>query len=247
MKNITGKVGKLIPLVRKEIQSGLNNVSSYLAAAFFLLFSSVWFLNIYGFAVRDYASFRQYFTIFPLLFVILIPMLTMRSWAEENKSGTSELLLTMPYKSWQLVIGKFIGTYAVFKIVVLLTIPLIFILQFLGNFSFGPVFTQYLGVLLLGAGTIALGQFVSSLFKNQITAALITITALLLFTLILQILSSTLPAGWLSAILSYFSLSNHFESFARGVLDSRDLFFFVIFTAFFLYLNSMVIIFRKWR
>ena len=191
--------------------------------------------------------FASFLPFSPLLFIILIPMLTMRSWAEENKSGTSELLLTMPYKSWQLVIGKFFGTYAVFKIVILLTIPLVFILQFLGDFSFGPVFTQYLGVLFLGAGTIALGQFVSSLFKNQITAALITIALLLLFTLLFETLASTLPGGWLATILTYFSLSHHFESFARGVLDSRDLFFFIIFTALFLYLNNMVIIFRKWR
>ena len=238
---------KLLPLVKKEVQSGLNNVSSYLAAAFFLLFSSVWFLNITNFAAQDYASFRQYFTIFPILFVILIPMLTMRSWAEENKSGTSELLLTMPYKSWQLVTGKFFGTYAVFKTIILLTIPLIFILQFLGDFSLGPILTQYLGVFFLGAGAIALGQFVSSLFKNQITAALITIAILLLFTLVFELMSSTLSVTWLADILSYFSLSHHFESFARGILDSRDVFFFTLFTLFFLYLNTMVIIFRKWR
>lgn len=236
-----------LPLVKKEIQSGLNTVSFYLAAVFFLLFSSVWFLNIYDFAARDYASFREYFSIFPLLFVVLIPMLTMRSWAEEIKSGTSEILLTMPFTGWQLVFGKFFALFVVFKTIILLTIPLIFILQFLGDFSLGPIFTQYLGVFFLGASSIALGQFVSSLFKNQITAALITITVLLFFTLVFQTLTANLSGGLLAAVLSYLSLSHHFESFARGVLDSRDIFFFLIFTGFFLYLNIMVIIFRKWR
>ena len=239
-------VPQLFPLIKKEMRSGLNNVSFYLAAAFFLLFSSVWFLNIYNFALRDFASFREYFSIFPLLFVILIPMLTMKSWAEENKSGTSELLLTMPYASWHLVAGKFLGTYGAFAIITLLTLPLIVILQFLGNFSLGPIFTQYFGVFLLGASAVALGQFISSLFKNQITAALITIAALLLFTMVFEVLATSLPT-WIATIFNYFSLSYHFESFARGVVDSRDLLFFGTFTGLFLYLNSMVIIFRKWR
>ncbi len=241
------KMLRIGPLITKEIQSGLNNISSYLAAIFFLLFSSIWYLNVYNFAARDYASFRAYFSMFPILFILLVPMLTMKSWAEESKSGTSELLLTMPYTSWQLVLGKFAGTYMVFKVIILLTLPLIFTLQFLGNFSIGPIFTQYLGVMLLGAFAIALGQCISSLFKNQITAGLISITILLLFTLIFELLAANLSNSFLANILTYLSLNHHFSSFARGVLDSRDLFFFLIYTVFFLYLNTMVVILRKWR
>ncbi len=237
----------LFPLIRKELTTSLNNAFAYMVAVIFLVFSSLWFLNINNFAANDYASFRKFFGIFPILYVFLIPVLTMRVWAEEQRSGTVELLLTMPYTARQLVLGKFIANLLYFSALMLLTLPMVFILSFTGDFSPGVIFSEYLGVLLLGALGISIGLFFSSISSNQIAAALLTLVVLLFFIAGLDALSynSTFPA-WLSGLIHFLSLNFHYDSFAKGVVDSRDLLFFVVATALFLYLNSMVLIFRKW-
>ncbi len=235
-------------LIKKELASGLNNPAPYLAGILFLVFSWLWFMRIFNFAARDYASFREFFSLFPLLFVLLIPPLTMRLWAEERRSGTVELLLTMPYTTGQLVLGKFFGTYFQFVCIILLTTPTVMILRNLGDFDTGQIFTQYIGVFLMGASYISMGQFISVTCKNQITAALISIGAMLLSSLVFSALAgaAALPS-WLNAGLRYLSTTSHFESFARGVVDTRDLVFFLLSSAVFLYLNRAVLLLRKWR
>jgi ABC-2 type transport system permease protein len=235
------------PLVKKEVISSLNSAAAYLSALFFLILGALWYLRIHNFAARDYASFREYFSIFPLLFIILIPALTMRVWAEERRSGTDELLLTMPYTPGQLVIGKFLGAYAIFLTIILLTVPMILLLVRMGDFDPGQILTQYIGVLLLGAASISLGIFISALVNNQISAFLVTVTALLLLTVVFDAArwSASLP-GWLASFLRYFSVNAHFESFARGVIDTRDLAFFLIGSSVFMYANRLSLEIRKW-
>jgi ABC-2 type transport system permease protein len=235
----------LVPLVKKELRTSLNSASSYLAAIFFLTLGSLWFLRIHNFAARDYASFREFFSIFPLLFIVLIPLLTMKIWADERRGGTIEILFSMPYRMWQLVLGKFLGAFLQFAVIMLLTLPLILILSQLGDFDFGQILIQYVGVLLLGAASISMGQWISALSGNQITAALISISAMLLFILVFDAIAGAMR-GFFSDLLRYFSLSSHFNSFARGVLDSRDLSFFILMTMLFLYLNARSLLLKKW-
>ncbi|MCL2410477.1 MAG: ABC transporter permease [Treponema sp.] len=234
-------------LARKELKQYLNAPAFYGVAVFFLVFCSVWLFYFQRYFSMDQATLRPYFALFPLVFILVIPVITMKSWAEERKTGTVELLLTMPYTEWDLVLGKFFACFSVLSIILLLTIPLPLSLLRLGSFDPGTVFSEYLGVFLLGASATALGLLLSCLSKNQAGAFLGSAVVLLVVMLINMLtLSFNLPQ-WLARFINFFSLTHHFESFSRGLLDTRDLFYFILTTALFLYLNTRVILFRKWR
>jgi ABC-2 type transport system permease protein len=242
---------KIIPrralaLAGKEIYSSLNSPAFYGITVFFLLFISVWFFYFQRFFAQEIATLRPFFNIFPLVFILVIPVITMKSWAEERKLGTVELLLTMPFSEWDLVLGKFISSFTLLMIMIILTIPVPLSLLPLGDFDAGVALGEYAGVILLGSSATALGLFLSSLSKNQAGAFLGGAVVLLVVMLIGQVpLILNLP-GWLAEGVNFFSLAFHFESFSKGLIDSRDLAFFILTTALFLFLNTRVLIFRKW-
>ncbi|MDR2095767.1 MAG: ABC transporter permease subunit [Treponema sp.] len=238
---------KALILARKELYSYAYAPAFYGTAVFFLLFTSIWLLYIQRFFALDSASFRGYFAAFPLAFILVIPVLTMKSWAEERKLGSVELLLTMPFSEWDLVLGKFISSFAVLAVLLLLTIPMPLSILPLGDFDPGVIAGEYAGALLLGSSAVSLGLLLSSLSKNQAGAFLGSAVVLLVTTMIHQLgLSLSLPPP-LSDLVNFISLSFHFESFSRGLIDSRDLAFFILSTVLFLFLNTRVILYRKWR
>jgi ABC-2 type transport system permease protein len=233
-------------LAKKEFASAYNSPIAYGVTIFFLVFSAVWLFYVQRFFAMDSASLRPYFGIFPLAFTVLVPALTMRSWAEERKQGTAELLLTMPFAEWELVAGKFVASYSVLLIALALTLPLPLSLLALGDFDAGALAGEYLGAALLGMAATAIGLCCSALAKNQISAFLGAIALLLAFTLGNVATGLADLPMWLSDLINYCSLAFHFESFAKGVVDSRDLAFFLLLTALFLFLNARVILARKW-
>jgi ABC-2 type transport system permease protein len=241
------KPQKALALARKELYSWCFSPAFYGIGVFFLLFTSIWLFYFQRYFTLDQATLRPYFAAFPLVFILVIPVITMKSWAEERKLGTAELLLTMPFSEWDLVMGKFISSFVVVVFLLLFSAPLPLSLLPLGHFDGGVILGEYAGALLLGASATALGQFLSSLSKNQAGAFLGSAVALLFVMLINQIvLSFDLPL-WLAEGINFISLSFHFESFSRGLIDSRDLAFFVLTAALFLFLNTRVLLFRKWR
>ena len=171
----------------------------------------------------------------------------MKSWAEERKTGTAELLLTMPFTEWDLVLGKFFSVLAVLGMMLILTIPLPLTLLQLGSFDAGMIFCEYLGALLLGASAAALGLLLSSLSKNQAGSFLGSAVVLMAVMLVNQITFSLNLPQWLAQTINFFSLAFHFESFSKGLIDTRDLAFFALSTALFLFINTRVILFRKWN
>jgi ABC-2 type transport system permease protein len=233
-------------LARKELYQYLNAPAFYGAAVFFLLFCSIWLFYFQRYFIMNSATLRPYFGAFPLAFVLVIPMITMKSWAEERKTGTVELLLTMPFREWDLALGKFLASYAVLAAMLVLTLPLPMSLTRLGDFDAGMIFCEYLGAFLLGASATALGQLLSSLSKNQAGSFLGSAVVLMFVMLINQAAYSFNLPQWLAQCVSFISLSFHFESFSKGIIDSRDLAFFVLSAALFLYINAKVILFRKW-
>ncbi len=238
---------QIVSIVRKEMRSYFNSPIAYIVIIFFLVFSAIWLFYINGFIARDTASLRSYFAIMPIIFVGLVPALTMRSWAEESKLGTDELLFTLPYRETELVLGKFLSAYGLIILALLLTIPLPITLAPLGDFERGEIVGEYLGVGLLGAAATAIGLFISSLARNQITAFILGAVALLFITLVNQInVVLDLPT-WLASVINYISLRYHIESFIRGVVDTRDLVYFLALTFLFLYLNTKTLVLRKWR
>ncbi|MDR0452328.1 MAG: ABC transporter permease [Treponema sp.] len=244
---MNAKTQRILALAGKELYSYANSPVLYGIVVFFLLFASIWLFNLQQYFARDTASLRPYFASFPIIFVLVIPALTMKSWAEERKLGSAELLLTMPFSEWDLVLGKFLSSLAVLLAILVLTVPVPLSLMPLGRYDGGVIFCEYAGAFLLGASAAALGHFLSALSKNQAGAFLGSVVVLLvvMFANIIPQSVDMPPAA--ASLVNFVSLSFHFESFSRGLIDSRDLAFFVLSTALFLYLNTQALLFRKWR
>jgi ABC-2 type transport system permease protein len=238
---------RTLALAGKECSSWFNSPAFYGAAVFFLLFISVWLYYIGQFFAADTASLRPFFSAFPLAYILVVPVITMRAWAEEKKTGSAELLFTMPFTEWELCLGKFLSSFAVLLILLVLSLVVPLSLLPLGNFDPGVIAGEYAGAVLLGASATSLGLLLSSLSKNQAGAFLGTVVVLLAVMLSSQLAAFGSLPSWFADFINYVSLSFHFDSFSRGLLDSRDLAFFVLATALFLFLNTQVLIFRKWR
>jgi ABC-2 type transport system permease protein len=245
--NVTILPKRAAALAKKEIYSYGNSPAFYGIAVFFLVFCSVWLFYFQRYFTMDTATLRPYFASFPIVFILIIPVITMKSWAEERKLGTVELLLTMPFSEWDLVLGKFFSALAALAGILALTIPLPLSLLSLGQFDGGVIVCEYIGALLLGSSATALGLFLSALSKNQAGAFLGSAVVLLAVMLINRLTFAFDLPQWLAEAINFVSLSFHFESFSKGLIDSRDLAFFILSTVLFLFLNTRVLIFRKWR
>jgi ABC-2 type transport system permease protein len=249
MMNFTMKIipQRALALAKKELYSYANSPAFYGIAVFFLLFTSIWLFYFQRYFSQDTATLRPFFAAFPMVFILVIPVITMKGWAEERKLGTVELLLTMPFSEWDLVLGKFISSLGVLTAILVLTIPVPLSLLPLGHFDAGLIAGEYVGAFLLGASATALGLFLSSLSKNQAGAFLGSAVVLLGVMLINQLTMTFELPPWLAEGINFISLSFHFESFSKGLIDTRDLAFFILSTLLFLFLNTRVILFRKWR
>jgi ABC-2 type transport system permease protein len=233
-------------LIKKELYSAFHSPVFYGAAVFFLLFAGIWLFYLQRFFTMDSATLRPYFAAFPIAFILVIPALTMKSWAEERKTGSVELLLTMPSSEWGLVMGKFLSAFILLCCILALTLPVPLTLAPLGSFDSGVIFGEYIGVILLGASAVSLGILLSSLSKNQASAFLGSTVVLVVMMLVNQATATlNLPPG-LADFINFFSLAFHFETFSKGVIDSKDMAFFVLSTVLFLFLNTRVILYRKW-
>jgi len=237
---------KAFTLIKKELRLYFNSPIAVILLIFFLLFTSIWLFFIQRFLTQNVASLRSYFGIMPILFILIIPALTMRSWSEEKKTGTDELLVTLPFTELQLVLGKYTASLVLLALMLILTIPVPLTLSPLGNFEAGQIITEYAGIFLLGSAGIAIGQFLSSLSKNQISAFIFSALVLLAITLISQVASMADLPRWLAGFINFISLDFHFTSFKKGLLDSRDILYFLILIYLFLFLNVKVLIFKKW-
>lgn len=235
------------PIVKKELKTYFNSPIACIVFVVFLTATAVWFFLFNGFFTMNYASFRSYFSSFPFLFIIVIPALTMRLWAEEKKMKSDEILLTLPFSESQLVLGKFFGAFVLFLIMIALTLFVPFLVAFTGDFEPGELIGQYLGTALFGALCIAVGMFFSALSSNQISAFLVSILALAFL-----VLSGYFPMmidvpDIVARVINTLFATHHFESFKKGILDSGDLIYFVGMTALFLYLNVRVLVLKKWK
>jgi len=240
MRNIRAIVGR-------ELRSYFNSPIAYVVIIFFLVFVSVWFFFIQQFFVQDRASLRDFFGVFPTVFVLLIPATTMRSWAEERKLGTDELLLTFPIKDVELVLGKYLAGVALLVIILSLTVAIPVSVAPFGSFDAGPIISEYLGVLLLGCAELALGVFLSAVSTNQITAFLLTAFCLLVLTFVGEVPKFLHMPDWVAVAVNYLSIDYHFDSFRKGLLDSRDIAYFVLMAFVFVYSNVKVLVLAKWK
>ena len=229
----------------RELASLFNSPVAYVVIAFHLALTAGWFLLGGRFFAAGRATLQEYFGLWPLVFIVLLPALTMRAWAEEGRLGTAELLLTLPLRERELVLGKFAASLALLGLLALLSLPVPLSVLPLGAFQAGPIVGQYAGVLLLGAAGLAAGMAVSALSANQVTAFLLGAAVLLALTLVGRVPALLTLPGWLAGALTWLSLDHHFESFRKGLLDSRDLLYFLVLTVGFLTVNTRVLLLRR--
>lgn len=233
-------------IARREIRSYFDSPVAYIFIVAFLLSCGILFFFMQGFFASGTASLRPWFGVMPVMLSILLPALTMRLWAEERKQGTYETLLTLPFAEHELVLGKYLAAMAVVGAALALSLPVPLMVSAFGRFDPGIILTEYLGILLLSSAGVALGQLLSSLTRNQMSAFLATAFLLVALTMLSQLASYFNLPSWLSGAVNWISLSYRFSSFSKGVLDSRDLAYFIILSALSLYLCSRRLAFGKW-
>jgi ABC-2 type transport system permease protein len=239
-------MSRILAIARRELRSSFNSPVAYAVILGFLVFTASWLYFVRGFFALNQADMRPYFGVMPLVLAFLAPALTMRAWAEERRLGTYELLLTMPFTEGELVAGKFLASLALAAIALALTLPVPLTASLLGSFDAGVLASQYLGILLEAAAALAIGQWVSSLAKNQVSAFLGGVLILLLLVLMDRISAFARAGGPAASVLNWLSLAFHFEAFSRGVVDTRDLAYFIAFCVAFLYLSAWNLTRRKW-
>lgn len=214
-------------LARRELRSFFNSLMAYILLVAFLGFSGffTWISGADIFMVGQ-ASLQSFFGIAFWTLFFFIPGLTMGQLAEENRSGTIELLMTKPISNWQVIIGKFLSTLLLIAIALAFTLPYYITVSTLGPIDHGAVWTGYLGLLLMSGSYIAIGLFASSITKNQIVSFLLALLIGILFHILFGILSTSFT-GFLGNLFNYLSLSTHYESISRGVVDTKDLVYFL--------------------
>ena len=180
-----------------------------------------------------------------VILLFTLPLVTMRIYSEEKRSGTIELLLTAPLTDFQIVMGKFLGAFVLYAAMLAVTVVHLGFLFAFGDPEWRPVLTGYLGLLLMGGCFLSLGLFVSSLTKNQIVAGMITFAVFLMFWVINWISSFTGPT--MQSVLNYLSITEHLNDFTRGVLDTKHLVYYVSFIAFSLFLTVRSVDSERWR
>jgi ABC-2 type transport system permease protein len=232
-----------LAITKREIRTYFNSPVPYIVAAVFMgLAGFMFFKQLF---IEKQAEMRGYFGITPMLLTFIIPAVTMRLLAEEKGSGTLELLITMPVRDWEVVVGKFLA--ALFFVLVLLGLTFVYAVTvtFIGPLDKGPAYGGYFGLLLMGGAYAAIGLAASSLSRNQIVAWIVGFAicfALWLFGRIVQIVP-----GSLQAVMQFLSIESHFEAISRGVIDSRDIIYFVSIIVVSLVVATASLESRKWR
>lgn len=217
---------KIWIIAKRELRSFFDSLMAYVMITLFLGFSGffTWLFGSDVFLVNQ-ASLQSFFGIAFWSLFFFIPAVTMGLLAEERKSGTLELLVTKPVTDRQIIAGKFLAAFLLICITLALTLPYYFTVANIGKIDHSAVFMGYLGLLFMSAAYISIGMFASSITGNQIVAFLIALFLGIFFHLIFGLLAGS-TSGWLSSVLNYLSLSTHYESMARGVIDTKDLIYF---------------------
>jgi len=240
-------MGNTTTIFRREFSAYFNSPIAYIFIIVFLVLNCGLFMT--SFFLQGNADMRDFFGNLPLFLIFFIPAVTMRLWAEDKRSGTFELLMTLPMTSREVMLGKYFAAMAFYMIALLGTLPIPIMLSLLGNPDIGAMFSGYLGALLLGGLYMSVGIFASGLLRDQISAFILgMIACFLLFLLGIPGISATID-GWVGGFGTFLQttlgLMPHYQSLQRGVLQVGDLVYFLGLTAVFLSLNALWLEGRK--
>ena len=250
----------IVAIAQKELKSYFTSPIAYVVIGFFaLLYGFFYWVTLQYFMQRSMQMnlqpdtqgvnindimLRPLFSNAAVIVLFVLPMVTMRTYAEEKRSGTIELLLTSPLTDVQIIFGKFLGALALYTVMLSVSLAHVGILFYYGNPEWKPIVAGYLGLLLMGGCFLSLGLFISSLTKNQIVAGIVTFAVALLFWIISWVSNFATGIGELA---NYLSIIDHFDDFAKGVIDTTHLVYYQSFIGFGLYLTAKSVDSERWR
>jgi ABC-2 type transport system permease protein len=253
-------IRNVLAIAGKELRSYFSSPMAYIVIGLFAVLFGFFFWLFLNLFVRQSAQMMQFgggsvninqqmirylLQNTTIIILFIMPMITMRTYSEEKRSGTIELLLTSPITDVQIILGKFLGALALYAAMLLVTLLYMALLFFFGNPEWKPIAAGYLGLLLLGAAFIALGLFISSVTKNQIVAGVLTFATFLMLWVIGWPADQSGPT--MRAILSNLSIVDHFDDFSRGIIDSKHVIYYLTFITFGLFLTAKSVDVERWR
>jgi len=250
-------MNNVLAIARKELSSYFASPIAYVVVGFFALMFGFFFYSLLlyfdrqslqaaGQAVNVNEQFlRPVFLNATVIFLFVLPLVTMRTYSEEKRSGTIELLLTAPLTDLQIILGKFLGAMGLYAAMLAITLVHVGLLFVFGNPEWRPVVTTYLGLLLMGGCFISVGLLISSLTKNQIVAGMITFGVFLMLWVINWIASFMGPTT--QQVLNYLSITDHLDDFTKGIIDTKHLVYYVSFITFGLFLTARSVDTERWR
>src|SRR5262245_36043285 len=238
-----------LTLFKRELVGYFATPVAYVFIVIFLILNGWITFFISGFYENERSDLQAFFGFLPWLYLFLIPAISMRLWSEERKTGTIELLMTLPVTLGQVVWGKYLAAWAFTAIALALTFPMWITVNYLGNPDNGVILASYVGSLLMAGGYLAIGACLSALTKNQVIAFVLSLMLCLGFLLagfpmVVDLVSGWAPTAVVDAVRS-FSFLTHFGSITKGVIDARDLLFFGSLIALFLFANAVVLDLKK--
>ena len=253
---------KIWPIMKKELRLYFTTPVAYGVMFCFLLVAGYFFFSIFSFYTmasmqsamnpqmgRDLnvtdSVMRPLFSNMSVILLLLMPLITMRLFAEERRSGTIELLLTYPVRDGGVLLGKFFAALLLYAVMLAFTLAYPAIVVYFARVEWGPLLTSYVGLLLMGATFIAVGVCISTFFENQIMAGTVTFVVLLMFWVIGW--SADAAGGVWKAILSELSIIEHFDTFAKGILDTKDVIYYLNFTILALFIGLKSLEARRWK
>ena len=232
-------------IAKRELVAYFTSPVAYIFLVIFLLLTGFFTFTAGSFFERGEASLAAFFGWHPWLFLVLVPAVGMRVWAEERRSGTIELLLTMPIAPWQAILAKFLASWAFLAVALLLTFPAVITVNLLGSPDNGIIAAGYLGSFLLAGAYLAVTCMTSAMTRNQVVALILSVVICLFLILAGFNPVTDLLTRWASPALvdtvAAFSVVTHFDGFQRGVIDARDLLFFLSVIGFALFATGVVI------
>jgi ABC-2 type transport system permease protein len=236
-------------IAARELRGYFATPLAYVFIVIFLMLMGVFTFYLGGFYERGQADLAPFFSFHPWLYLILVPAISMRLWAEERKSGSIELLMTLPVTMLEAVLGKFLAAWGFTAVALALTFPIWVTVNYLGEPDNGVIFAAYVGSLLMAGAFLAIGACISAANRNQVVAFIITIVICFVFLLsgfplVLDFFSGWAPQGVIDAIASL-SFLTHFNSLSKGVLDLRDIVYFLLVIGAWLYANTIVLDMKK--
>lgn len=236
---------QIAPIFKREFLGYFRSPVAYVFLAVFSIASVGLAFFIGGFFKANQATMQSYFSFYPWLFLFLIPAAGMRLWSEEKRTGTVELLFTLPITTLEAVLGKFFAAWVFLTVAILLSFPLAITLAYLGDPDWGVIVTTYLGSILMAGGYLGICSLMSALTKNQVISFVLSVVLCLIicflgWSVFGEILGSVFPV-WIADALSNFSFITHFDAFTKGIIDPKDVIFFLSLMAFTLFLNVVAL------